>query len=107
MSQSIDEDSCGLGTTVALLFGSFILLMLVALQPPSSGQVAIFAAPWSSERELYDMVAAAGGRAVRAGALPFVIVATDPEPGFSDRLYASGAWLVTDPVALGGCFLNA
>ncbi|AXS39175.1 hypothetical protein D1F64_02790 [Breoghania sp. L-A4] len=78
-------------------------LTAVALVPPARGAVAVFVPPWASESGPMSIIAAANGRFMRTGSANWVFLATSEEPGFADRLYAAGAWIVANPIVAGGC----
>ncbi|BCM85977.1 hypothetical protein [Methylobacterium indicum] len=83
-------------------------LLLLTLAPflvvalPRSDAVAVLGRPGAGIGEAAAIVAAAGGRLVRAGPAGLV-VARSEAPGFVRRLYGAGAWLVLDPLVAGGC----
>src|SRR5262244_4281 len=83
------------GVLIAIAFAITIAI------PASSGPVAVFAAPWSAGA--VGVVAQAGGRLVRSGRLPWIIVAVSDDNDFVRRLYRAGAILVTDPIYVIGC----
>lgn len=75
---------------------------LVGLAPGGGGEVAaVFPPWWGVER----VVAQAGGAGsvVRMGGVSFVVVVAGAD---RPRLRRDGAWLLLDPVALGGCGLK-
>ena len=91
-----------------IFFALFILvvaggLAAVAVEPPERGAVAIFVPPWASGPKPIEIIAAADGRYMRRGIADWVVIATSDEPGFVDRLYAAGAWVVANPLAAGAC----
>lgn len=79
-----------------------VLAPLVVVAVPRSDIVAVLGRPSSGVPETAAIVAAAGGTLVRTGAAGLV-VARSGEAGFVWRLYGAGAWLVLDPVVVGGC----
>lgn len=95
-------DAACIGIFVA---ASFVVLVLTALAPrdPASG-VAVIYAPWTSSEAAFNGVAAAGGRIVRSGGFPFIVIALPGSADFAARVRAAGAWLLADPVKLAACF---
>jgi hypothetical protein len=79
-------------------------LPLLGAWAPAAGPVAAVFPPWWTQARA---LAAAGevGDVVRFGALPFIVVvvpaAGTTRPGAGLR--HAGAWLLLDPLALGGC----
>ncbi|MEQ8404091.1 MAG: hypothetical protein RKE49_03260 [Oceanicaulis sp.] len=74
----------------------------VASTPPG-GQAAVLFDPRMTRAELAEAAARAGASIVRFGAAPGSIVVELPDSGGSGALRAAGAWLVADPIILGGC----
>jgi hypothetical protein len=64
---------------------------------------AVITPPWYGLAEAAELVGRAGGAVVDAGGLPNVIIAQSSDSGFVGALYRQGAWLVTHPLAPGGC----
>ena len=89
-----------LGGAFALI-GIAPLAMAVA-SAPTSGQTAVVFDPRLDRAELMVAIAEADVSLVRFGALPGTVVVDVPEGGFH-QLSASGAWLIADPILLGGC----
>lgn len=94
------SDLLFLGVFIVAIAGGFAA---VALTPPKSGPVAIIVMPWSSGPNPMEVVSAADGRYLRQGAADWIVIAASDEPGFADRLYGAGAWIVANPLAAGGC----
>ena len=67
------------------------------------GGVAVIFAPWISQEQALARAARPGGRLVRVGGLPFIVVVTPDAPGYTARVLADGALLVVDPKALAAC----
>ena len=92
------------GVLCKLLFNAALIAAALAITvaiPPGNGPVAIFAAPWSAGAA--GIVAQAGGKLVRPGRAPWIIVAVSDDDGFVGKLYRAGAILVTDPRYAIGC----
>lgn len=91
-----------------IFFGLFTMMVIgglaaIAVAPAERGAVAIFVPPWVSGPDPIEIIAAADGRYMRRGIADWVVIATSDEPGFVDRLYAAGAWVVANPIVAGAC----
>ncbi|MGP1393902.1 MAG: hypothetical protein ACTS3R_00135 [Inquilinaceae bacterium] len=71
--------------------------------PGAEQLVAVFP-PWLSLDQAIGRIGAAGGVAVRSGAIDSILLARSDAPDFAKALRQAGAWLVADPIVLGGCF---
>ena len=80
-----------------LLLSSFSAIAAPQLLPADGVRVAVIA----PGRDALSLVAAAGGTAITATDTGIIAVST--EPGFTGRLYRSGAWLVLRYDGLDGC----
>jgi hypothetical protein len=90
---------------VAVLAVSVGTTVAVGLAPGAdeTAPVAVLYPPWWSADRAFVAAGSAGGAVVREGAISSLLVARSPEPGFRDRLRATGALLLLDPKALAGC----
>ena len=93
------------------LFSAFCLAVLtgilwIGLSPRTGAQVAVVVPPWQPASRVMEVIAAADGRYVRSGVSDWIVVASSSHSDFVSRLYSAGAWLVTDPAAAGGCFIE-
>ena len=81
------------------------MAFVIASAPDPSGQVALVYSPLASAAEAFQQAAATGGRIVRVGRKPWiVVVAPDADNAdFATRARASGALLLLNPVVAGGC----
>lgn len=70
---------------------------------PQSGQAAVLFDPRLTPADLAEAAARAGVSIVRFGAAPGSLVVDMPDTGGPEALRAAGAWIVADPVILGGC----
>ncbi len=70
---------------------------------PATGQAAVLFDPRLTRAELAQAAAGAGAGIVRFGAAPGSVIVSLPETGGPQALRAAGAWLIADPVILGGC----
>ncbi len=70
---------------------------------PESGQAAIFLNPASSKTEQLQIIARTDARLVRFGALNGVVIVDLPDIQTRAALRQAGAWLIADPLILGGC----
>jgi hypothetical protein len=87
-----------------LLFGSWLSLVILALQPPrETSVVAAIFPPWWTAAAAVTAAAAAGTDIIRQGSLPSVLILHLPDRDSLVRLRHAGAWFTADPVALGGC----
>jgi hypothetical protein len=84
----------------------FAVLASVALVPGRLDDVAVVVPPYSDAARVLQVIAAADGRVVRLGRLPWIAVAHSPDPEFVARLRAAGALFVLNPQLLGGCMIN-
>lgn len=73
---------------------------------PQSGQAAVLFDPRLSRTEQVERAARAGAAIVRFGAAPGSLVVDMAETGGLEALRDAGAWLVADPIILGGCAPN-
>ena len=80
-----------------LLLGGFAGIAAPQLLPADGARVAVIA----PGHDPLSVVAAAGGKAVVTTGTGIIAVST--EPGFTGRLYRSGAWLVLRYDGLVGC----
>ena len=70
---------------------------------PEQGQAAVLLNPSLSRADQLRRISDAGAELVRFGAVPgAVIVNMTPASGPAE-LRAAGAWIIADPVILGGC----
>jgi len=90
-------------------WGLGMVALMVRSAPPDAAQgplLAVFA-PGTPRDAMAAAVFRAGGGPVRETALPFVLVAAGPEPGFAGRLRRGGALAVLGDLAvapaLAGC----
>ena len=83
---------------------SFFAVARIGLEPrdPSQGVGVIFA-PWTGADAAFVRAVEAGGRFVRFGGLPFIVVVMPEAADYAERVRAAGALLVVDPVALAAC----
>lgn len=70
---------------------------------PASGQAAILLNPRLSKNEQLEIIAGTEARIVRFGALNGVVIVDMPDTRTSSALRQAGAWLIADPLILGGC----
>lgn len=85
-------------------------LMAIAAAPsvlalsaaPQSGQAAVLFNPALEPGDVLAQVSRAGAELVRFGGAPGLVVVKLPSDG-PHALRQAGAWLVLDPVVMGGC----
>lgn len=88
---------------LAMAAASPLPLGWIEAQPRDGREVAAIFPPWMDANEAIARVARAGGAIVRVGLFHNILVAHGDDPTFADRIGKAGAWLIVDPVALGGC----
>ena len=89
---------------VGFALASFCAVARIALEPrdPASGVAVVFA-PWTSQEDALARAVEAGGRFVRYGAFPFIVVIVPETADYLSRIASDGAVLVADPRALAAC----
>lgn len=89
----------------ALLVATLVVMTILTFRPaPGAAQLVAVFPPWVSLDQAIGRIGAAGGVAVRTGALDSILLAQSDAPDFAKALRRAGAWLVADPIVLGGCF---
>jgi len=88
------------GFALASLYGA----ARIGLEPrdPARGVGVIFA-PWTGADAAFVRAVEAGGRFVRFGGLPFVVVVQPESADYLDRIKAAGVLLVVDPLVITAC----
>ena len=87
-----------------LLFGSWIALVILSLQPrQGAAAVAAIFPPWWEADRAFLAAASTGAEIVRTGAFPTILILKPAADHGLARLHEAGAWLAVDPQALGGC----
>src|SRR5262245_35054824 len=83
---------------------SFLLVARIGLAPrdPSQGVGVVFA-PWTGADAAFVRAVEAGGRFVRFGGLPFIVVVTPEADDYADRVRSAGALFIVDPLILAAC----
>ena len=89
-----------ISATFAVIAATPALMALSSV--PQSGQAAVLFDPSLDRSALMLQVADSGADLVRFGGAPGVVVVDLPADGPA-ALRRAGAWLVLDPVVLGGC----
>jgi hypothetical protein len=96
---------------ILVAVGSLYAVARIALTPRDlANGVAVIFAPWTNGTSSLTRAVMSGGRFVRYGRQPFIVVVVPEVPDYLSRAFANGAVLVVDPRALGGClsvFSNA
>lgn len=69
---------------------------------PQSGQAAVLFNPRLQPSQMLIRAARAGVDVVRFGPAPGVLIVDMPDDG-ADALRRQGAWIIADPLVLGGC----
>lgn len=93
-------DRFQLVATLTLIFAAPAGMALVSA--PQTGQAAVLFDPRLEPAELMSRIAEADARIVRFGAAPGLAVVDMSDAGAA-ALRRAGAWLITDPILLGGC----
>lgn len=88
---------------LAISLVSAVPILGALASAPRTGQAAILLNPALSKSEQLEIIAGAQARIVRFGALNGVVVVDMPDIQTSSALRQAGAWLITDPLILGGC----
>lgn len=85
--------------------GSVYVSARIALQPrrPADGVAVVFA-PWTSGTSALIHAVSAGGRFVRYGQRPFIVMIVPETADYPSRAFGEGAFLVVDPQVLSACF---
>lgn len=96
-------DGLRIGASALLLVAAPTMMVLASV--PQSGQAAVLFDPALNDRDVLVRVASAGATFVRFGEAPGLVVVDLPEAG-PQALRGAGAWLVLDPLLLGGCRLD-
>ncbi len=73
---------------------------------PQSGQTAVLFDPRLGDAGLVQHLSQTNATLVRFGALPGTAI-VDVPPGSRSQLSQAGAWLMADPLILGGCMTSA
>lgn len=73
------------------------------LAAPETGQAAVVFAPHTTPTELTRAAARAGVDIVRFGGAPGTLIVNIDHRDSRAALREAGAWLIADPVILGGC----
>jgi hypothetical protein len=77
-------------------------VILAVTSVPQTGQAAVLFNPSWDVDALMVQVASSGANVVRFGGAPGLVIVEMPDEGAA-ALRSAGAWLVLDPVVLGGC----
>ncbi|TPP10599.1 hypothetical protein [Rhizobium glycinendophyticum] len=89
--------------TISAYFAfSFVLLAAVIARPTGAFMLVVTDPKLSAEGNM-AVIAKAGGRFVWAGRAPWISVAQSDEPGFAERLFDAGAYLVLNHDLAVGC----
>ncbi len=81
----------------------FVALMMIMMEPSTDGRYAVIAWPGSGETAAFDIVAAADGTIIAPGGMALSVVAQSNAPDFRARLWTAGAFLIINPLLVGGC----
>jgi hypothetical protein len=89
---------------VAFALASLYVTIRIGLAPrdPSAGVGVVFT-PWTDGEAAMRRAVAAGGRFVRFGGFPFIVVMIPEDRDTIARVAADGALFIVDPQALAAC----
>ncbi len=89
----------------SLVFAALLTccLLLLSIQPRQKAPVVFFVSPFATELTVLEVAAGARTRLLAVAGPSWAMIVYDAEPGLSDRLYRSGAWLVLDPALIVAC----
>src|SRR5215467_5009146 len=92
----------------AFALASFLIVARIGLAPrdPAQGVGVVFA-PWIDADAAFIRSVEAGGRFVRFGAFPFIVVVTPETADYADHVRAAGALFIVDPRVLAACLLSS
>ena len=90
-----------LGLMVALITSAPLTGAIAAA--PEQGQAAVLLNPSLSRADQLRQVSAAGAEVVRFGAIPGAVIVNMTSTTGPAELRAAGAWIIADPIILGGC----
>jgi hypothetical protein len=85
------------------LVAALALAALAAAPRADAHAVAAIFAPGATWPAIVDAIDAVDGRIVRVGAFANIVVVESERSGMAAGLRAHGAWLVVDPIVVGGC----
>lgn len=73
-----------------------VIVLSAAAIVPRNGQALVIVSPWSDPGRVIDVIADAGGSVMNGTGASYAAIAHSDEPGFTIRLFRSGAMLVLD-----------
>lgn len=79
------------------------VLAIVATASSADGRYAVMAPPGSRPEIAFEIVARAGGMVLAPGGLDGIVIAQSDAPDFRARLAKEGAFLIFNPLVIGGC----
>jgi hypothetical protein len=95
------------GAVIAVALATGLSLQAGMLSKPrdrdGNGAIAVLFSPWTDAASAMQRSSAAGGRVVRFGAFPFIVVVEPDAPDFAARVAEQGAVLLLDPRSLAAC----
>jgi hypothetical protein len=81
---------------VGINLAVILFVLSAAAIVPRNGQALVIVAPWSDPERVIDVIAQAGGSVMNGTGAPYAAIAYSDDPGFTLRLFKSGAMLVLD-----------
>ncbi|MBV6650839.1 MULTISPECIES: hypothetical protein [Hoeflea] len=81
---------------VGINLAVILFVLSAAAIVPRNGQALVIVAPWSDPGRVIDVIGRAGGSVMNGTGAPYAAIAYSDDPGFTLRLFKSGAMLVLD-----------
>ena len=81
---------------VGINLAVILFVLSAAAIIPRNGQALVIVSPWSDPERVIDVIARAGGSVMNGTGAPYAAIAHSDQPGFTLRLFKSGAMLVLD-----------
>jgi hypothetical protein len=81
---------------VGINLAVILFVLAAAAIVPRNGQALVIVAPWSDPGRVIDVIGRAGGSVMNGTGAPYAAIAYSDQPGFTLRLFKSGAMLVLD-----------
>lgn len=81
---------------VGINLAVILFVLSAAAIIPRNGQALVIVSPWSDPERVIDVIAQAGGSVMNGTGAPYAAIAYSDDPGFTLRLFKSGAMLVLD-----------
>lgn len=92
MHASTNENIKALAPALLIAFVALVTEAIVFYAPPSTGQMAVFFPPNTSEITAFTAVSKAGGSFVGSSRFSNIIIVNAPDKGFRKRISNHGGW---------------